>query len=67
MKIKLRQVFTSKVSLQAIKATKVIKDVLGDHRFDRVTITNVSDTGVLDRKTRRTVYADSIRRRYFKT
>ena len=57
--------FKSKSSGNDIKVVKAAtKDFFGDYRYDRFVIANTRTNGTADMKTARTVYRDSIRRRY---
>jgi hypothetical protein len=64
MQVKVSQRFTSKVSGTNIKVTKITRIVGVSSKFDRCLVSNTNDKGLVDTKTRRYVYADSIRRRY---
>lgn len=64
MYVKQTQKFMSKESNNVIKVTKVQRSGV-DHRYDQCTVCDV-EGGRAVSSTRRVIFADSIRRRYYK-
>lgn len=67
MKIFTRNTFRSVANpSRVIKVTKIERDAFGNSRYDVCKVVDVNDfTGKKIPGTERTVYADSIRRRYY--
>jgi len=65
MHVKNQQKFTSRRTGDVIKVTKIKRDISLDSKFDVITVADTKNGKVIQ-GTQRTVYADSIRRRYFK-